>query len=326
MNLRAILMGLAFALMWSSAFTSARVIVAYAPPLASLSLRFLVSGLLGVAIALALGQSFRLTRAQWRATVIFGICQNALYLGLNFEAMRTVEASLAVVVASMLPLFVAALGRMFLAERLSPVAALGLVAGAGGVLIIMSARISAGADMVGLGLCFLGGLALAVATLLARGAAGGGSLWMVVGLQMLVGSAAVFPAALILEDWTVNWTLPLIGAFAYTTLAPGLAATMIWFMLIERIGATRAATFHFLNPFFGVAIAAAVLGETVGPRDLVGVAVVMVGILAVQLSKVRRAAPARGWPGAERAPRKPNGPPFLRKTGRAAQAGNWLRR
>ena len=33
MDLRAIFMGLAFALMWSSAFTSARIIVSEAPPL-----------------------------------------------------------------------------------------------------------------------------------------------------------------------------------------------------------------------------------------------------------------------------------------------------
>ena len=60
---------------------------------------------------------------------------------------------------------------------------------------------------------------------------------------------------------------------------------MIWFVLVRRIGATRAAAFHFLNPFLGVAIAAAVLGERVSGRDLVGVAIIMGGILAVQLAR-----------------------------------------
>jgi len=60
MDGRAVLLGLAFALMWSSAFTSARIIVAYAPPLYSLSARFLISGLIGVIIALMLGQSWTL--------------------------------------------------------------------------------------------------------------------------------------------------------------------------------------------------------------------------------------------------------------------------
>jgi len=69
-----------------------------------------------------------------------------------------------------------------------------------------------------------------------------------------------------------------------------LAATWIWFLLVGRIGSTRAATYHFLNPFFGVAIAAALLGEKMSLRDFVGVAIVTVGILAVQLSK----RPAKG--------------------------------
>jgi drug/metabolite transporter (DMT)-like permease len=65
---------------------------------------------------------------------------------------------------------------------------------------------------------------------------------------------------------------------------------MIWFVLVGRIGATRAATFHFLNPFFGVATAALILGEPVTLRDVVGVAIIMAGILAVQLARM----PPRG--------------------------------
>src|SRR6056297_1674442 len=107
LDLRAIAMGLAFALIWSSAFSSARIIVADAPPLASLALRFFLSGLIGVAIAFALGQSWRLTPGQWRATIIFGVCQNAMYLGLNFVAMQTIEAGFASIIASTMPLMVA---------------------------------------------------------------------------------------------------------------------------------------------------------------------------------------------------------------------------
>ena len=93
--------------------------------------------------------------------------------------------------------------------------------------------------------------------------------------------------ALVFETWEVNWSPKVIAAFCYTVFAPGLLATILWFWLVRRIGATRAATFHFLNPFFGVAIAAALLGEAMGPLDLVGVAVITFGILAVQISKIR---------------------------------------
>ncbi len=285
MDIRAILAGLAFALMWSSAFTSARIIVADASPLAALTLRYLVSGLLGVAIARALGQSWHLTPAQWRATIIFGILQNAVYLGLNFVAMQTIQASVAAIIASTMPLLVALAGWAFLGERLKPLAAAGLVAGTLGVGLIMGSRITGGVDLMGLLLCGIGVIALTIATLAVRGATSGGNFLMIVGLQMLVGCAALALATAVFETPQVTPSWPLAAAFLYTTLVPGLAATFVWFWLVNRIGATRAATFHFLNPFFGVAIAALLLGEALGAQDVLGVAIITLGILAVQLSR-----------------------------------------
>jgi probable blue pigment (indigoidine) exporter len=285
MDLRAVGMGLLFSLMWSSAFATARIIVADAPPLYALALRFLISGLIAVAIAAAMGQSARLTRGQARSVILFGLMQNAAYLGLNFVAMQWIEASLAVIIASAMPLMVAALAWAIKGERLPPVGVAGLIAGFCGVALIMGTRIGTGADALGITLCGLGALALAVATLTLRGAAAGGNLLMVVGLQMLVGSVALGAIAAVTEVPSVTLSVPLIAAFAYQLLIPGLAATLLWFALVGRIGAIRAATFHFLNPFFGVLIAALLLGESVGRLDILGVAIVAAGILAVQLAR-----------------------------------------
>lgn len=285
MDLRALLLGTAFAAMWSSAFATARVIVAHAPPLASLSVRFLISGMIAVLIARALGQTWRLAPAQARAVVLFGLCQNALYLGLNFVAMQWVEASLAAIIAASMPLIAAALGWLVFREKVAPLGIAGLVAGLIGVGLIMGTRLSGGADPLGIALCIAGAVALAVATLTVRGASSGGNLLMVVGLQMLVGSATLGLVSAVTETLSVSWSPAFLAAFAYQIAVPGLAATLIWFALVGRIGSTRAATFHFLNPFFGVAIAVALLGEAVRPLDILGVAVTMAGILAVQLSR-----------------------------------------
>ena len=292
MDLRAIAMGLVFALIWSSAFSSARIIVADASPLFSLALRFLISGLLGVTIARAMGQSRHLTRSQWRGTILFGICQNALYLGLNFYAMQTVEASMAAIIASTMPLLVALAGWLLLGERLRLFGILGLLAGFAGVALIMSSRISAGVDLFGVLLCGIGALALTFATLAVRGATSGGNFMMVVGLQMLVGSAVLFLVAPLFETIYIHATLPFALAFTYTTLFPGLLATLIWFLLLDRIGPIRAATFHFLNPVFGVTTAAILLGEKLGALDAVGVLITTLGILAVQLSRRPASKPA----------------------------------
>lgn len=285
MDFRAISMGFAFALMWSSAFTSARIIVADAPPLAALSLRFFISGLIGILIAKAMGQTWNLTKDQWRATFIFGLCQNALYLGLNFIAMQTIQASLSAIIASTMPLLVALAGWILFREYLRPIAIFGLLAGMLGVGIIMGARMEAGVDLFAVFLCVIGALALTIATLAVRSASSGGNLLMIVGLQMLVGAVILAAASALFETFQVNWTWRLGLAFIYTTFVPGLLATWVWFALVARIGMVRAATFHFLNPFFGVAVAAILLGESLGWLDMLGVATISIGILTVQLAK-----------------------------------------
>ncbi|MFT6118836.1 MAG: drug/metabolite transporter (DMT)-like permease [Yoonia sp.] len=285
MDIKAILMGLAFAAMWSSAFTSARIIVEFAPPLTALAFRFLVSGLIGVAIARAFGQSFRLSRRQWVGVLIFGVCQNAIYLGLNFVAMQTIEASLAAIIASTMPLLVALVGWLLMGQRMRPLGIAGLVAGVIGVTLIMGARLQGGVDMYGIILCAIAVVSLTIATLAVMGASSGGNVLMIVGLQMLVGSAMLWGPALVIETFDVTWNWQLIVAFIYTTLVPGLLATWVWFLLVGRIGAVKASTFHFLNPFLGVATAAALLGEKLESVDVIGVVIIAGGILAVQLSK-----------------------------------------
>lgn len=295
MDLRAILTGVLFALMWASAFTSARMIVIASPPLFALALRFALSGIIGVGIAWAMGQTWRgLTRGQWRAVIILGLCQNALYLGLNWVAMQSIEAGLASIIAATMPLMVAFLGWLVTGDRLRPMAMFGLGLGLAGVVIIMSARLSGGSDPFGILLCFGGALALAIATLTVRGASAGGNVMMIVGLQMLVGAVSLALVAPFFETWQMTADATVIWAFLYTVLVPGVAATWVWFVLVARVGAVRAATFHFLSPFFGVLIASLLLGEKLGSSDVIGVLVIMAGILAVQMSRLRPAAQVKG--------------------------------
>ena len=285
MSLKALLLGLVFAFIWSSAFTSARIIVSHAPPLGALSLRFFLSGILALIIALWLKQTFKLTKKQLQATVVFGVCQNTIYLGLNFVAMQWIEASLAAIIASSMPLLVALLGWFFLGQRLSTVGVLGLGLGFVGVILILGFRLTAGISELGLIYCIVGALALSIATLAVRNTNSGGNLMVIVGYQMLIGGASLSICSIIFETYKVSFDWELMVAFIYTTLAPGLIATVVWFWLVNEIGAVKAATFHFLNPFFGVSIAALILGEPLSLSDYFGVVIVTIGILLVQTSK-----------------------------------------
>ena len=286
MDFRSILMGISFSFIWSSAFTSAKILVTAASPLMVLSLRFFISGLLGIALARVLGQKIKLNKGEWTVVVIIGISQNAIYLAFNFIAMHWIEASLAAIIASLLPLVVAAVCWIFMGEKTGLKGMLGLTVGFGGVLVIMLDKLSSSNAYLGMTLCLIAVAALAGATLyVGRMMSLNKNVVMIVGLQMLVGSLTLFPFSLIFETWSIEWSTSFVLAFLYTTLVPGLFGTLIWFFLVRRIGPVKAATFHFLNPFFGVLVAALILSEPLSMSDGIGVTIIMAGILLVQLSR-----------------------------------------
>lgn len=297
MDLKSALMGISFAAIWAAAFTATRIVVVAMPPLLALILRFGISAAIAMGLAAALGQTLRLTRAEWRTVIVFGLCQNALYLGLNWTAMQRVEASAAAIIASMMPLMVAFFGWVSGRERLRPRAVAGLVLGIAGVTLIMSVRLRHGLDPIGTLMCVAAVVALTVATLAVRGAGGGANVLMIVGAQMAVGALAlVIPWALLEWGRPVHWSPRLAWALGFSILLAGILATFIWFRLVTRIGAVKAAAFHFLSPPFGVAIAALALGERFGWTDVVGSLIVAAGILLVQLARVQP-RPAKDRPG-----------------------------
>ncbi|MEM7499576.1 MAG: DMT family transporter [Pseudomonadota bacterium] len=282
--------GIAFALIWSSAFSVAKILVTSSPPFAISAIRFLVAGAIAGGIALALGQRLPKGRAAWRAILLLGLCQNTLYLGLFFTAMTKIPAGLAAIIASAMPLVVAAAAPAVLGERVGRAKALGLALGFGGVVWIMGARISGGIDLFGIALAVTGTLALAVATLTVKRGDFGTGLLMVVACQMAVGGLGCIPLALAFEDvtaweWTAENTPELATAFTYAVLFPGIVATLLWFVLVKRVSAAGASTFHFLNPVFGVAFAYVLLAEPVSGSDALGVAAVAAGILIVNRAR-----------------------------------------
>jgi len=137
MDFRAIITGLVFAFLWSSAFTSARIIVLQALHLAVSAIRFMVAGLPVVGFARMPGQRLHLNRAGLCAIVIFGVWQNALYLGLFFVAMQCIEASFASVIASTMPLLAGLAGAIIMGRRLSMTGWIDLVAVFSGAGVIL---------------------------------------------------------------------------------------------------------------------------------------------------------------------------------------------
>jgi drug/metabolite transporter (DMT)-like permease len=275
-------LGIAFAVLWSSAFSTAKVLVTYAPPFTISAVRFGLAALLAGGIALALRQPFPRGMAAVRPIILLGLCQNTAYLGLFFSAMTTIPAGLAAIIASAMPLIVAAFAPLVVKERIAALKLVGLMLGFAGVIWVMGSRIVGGIDTFGVALAVFGTAALAVATLTVKLGAFGTGMLMLVASQMAVGAAGCLVFALLLEDPTaITFAPTMFALLGYQVVFPGIIATLLWFTLVKRISTAGASAFHFLNPIFGVGFAMILLGEPADLSDALGVALVAAGILLV---------------------------------------------
>ena len=161
MELKSVFMGLVFVILWSSAFTSAKVIVQYSPPLLILAVRFFLTGSLGLLLANLFFEKISLTKKEWYSLVAFGLCQNTVYLGCNFIAMGSIDAFLAVIIASMLPILVAIFSWARKIEKISFMGLVGMLFGVFGCLIILKDKIIIPSNLFGMVFCLIGATALA---------------------------------------------------------------------------------------------------------------------------------------------------------------------
>jgi drug/metabolite transporter (DMT)-like permease len=295
----------AFCLLWSSAFSAAKVALADCPPLLLLTARFLLAGGLMLGAAAVHGAALRMPRRDLLAFAALGIANNALYLGLNFFGMRTVSAGLAALIASANPVLTAVLAAAFLDERMTWRKAAGLALGVGGVAFVVESRLASGAESLpGVGLMVAGLAALVGGTILFKRLAPGGSLWVGNGVQNLAGGLALAPFAAGFErvgDIVPSWRLAV--ALAYMVLLVSIFGYLLWFHLLAVSGATAASAYHFLMPPLGMLFGWLLLDERIAAPDLIGIVPVALGIYLVTRPAARsphRAHNALAQPGPNR--------------------------
>jgi drug/metabolite transporter (DMT)-like permease len=272
-----------FCLLWSFAFVAGKIGVTDCPPLILLSARFLLAGILILAISAFRRDASPLSFRDVMVFAILGVANNALYLGLGYAGLKSVSAGLGGLIVSANPVFTAALAALFLGERLTWRKVAGLLLGILGVGLIVWHRMSVGTDSLHGILFTLASLASIVAgTILFKVLAPKGSLWIGNGVQNLTAGVALLPFAFsFAEVGDIVPSARLAAAFAFLVLGGSILAYLLWFHLLKVCGATAASAYHFLMPPLAMLFAWMVLGEHVAFRDLLGVLPVALGIYLV---------------------------------------------
>jgi drug/metabolite transporter (DMT)-like permease len=287
----------AFCLLWGSAFSVAKLTIADCPPLLALTARFLLAGIVMLGGAAIFGLPLRLARRDLIIFAVLGMANQAVYLGLNYVAMRSISSGLAALVISANPVLVAVMAAIFLNDRMTWRKAAGLLFGVGGVVFVVNSRLAGGVDHpVGIAFALAALVSLVGGTILFKKLAPTGGLWVGNAVQSVSAGLATLPFAFAFEsvgDIVPSWRL--MASLAYLAFFVSIFAYLLWFHLINVSGATAASSYHFIMPPLGMLFGWLLLGEHVAPADLVGVVPVAIGIYLVTRPARDASSPLRWW-------------------------------
>lgn len=285
---------IALSAIWGASFLFMRM---GAPVLGALwlaELRVALAALFLLGVSLLLAKRLQVRR-HWQHYLVLGGLNSALPFLLFGAAARTLPASLMSILNATAPIWAAVIGALWTRTALTPRAAVGLALGLGGVAVLVGfdpATLRDGTHgAVALALC--ASFSYGLATTYARSAKkvepfanAHGSMWAA---AWLLAPALPFAGVPALPSPTVA-----LAVLALGVVCSGVAY-LLYFRLIDDIGATPALTVTFLVPVFGVLWGHLVLAEPVAWHMLAGAAIVIVGV-----ALLTGFSPAALWAGIER--------------------------
>jgi drug/metabolite transporter (DMT)-like permease len=276
---------LLLAALWGASFLFMRLGAGEFGPVPLSGLRVAGATLFLLPLLALRGQTAAL-RAQWRAIAVVGVVNSALPFLLFSMAALAISAGLSSILNATSPLWGALVAWLWLGDRPTRDRLVGLVVGFAGVAGLAWDRASfkpgehGVSPALAVGACLLATVCYGFgANFAKRHLSGVPSLAVATGSQAAASIVLALPTAAL-------WPTTLPGGRAWASLA-ALAigctgvAYILYFRLIDRLGAARAITVTFLIPVFGVLWGALFLRETLTPSMAAGCAVILVGTALV---------------------------------------------
>jgi drug/metabolite transporter (DMT)-like permease len=282
-------------LIWSSTWWAIRVGLEDLPPLTAAAARFLLAGVLMIAVARLLrGREAGATPPLWLAGTM-AACNFAISYGILYYTETTVPSGIAAVLWAVFPVLMALSGHWFLGERLTPRRAAGFLVAFGGVVTMYLGDLGGDRAAVLPHACLLlaSPLAAAVGTTVVKRHGSAYSSLLLNRDAMLLGGAALAVAALLLEhDAPRAFTARAVGSITFLAVIGTSVTFGIYFWLLRSSQASRLSLVSYVTPCLALLLGWAVGDGTLDLPTLGGTALIASGI-ALVVARGGRAAMVR---------------------------------
>jgi drug/metabolite transporter (DMT)-like permease len=275
-------------LIWGSSFAWIKVAVEGGLPPASLVAWRMTLGAAGMLALLPfLGIALPRSPRELLPLAVMGAINAALPIFLISWGEQYVDSGTAGVLNSLVPIFSLIIAGLILqTEPVTWLRVSGLLLGFAGAGLLASREFELRGDPAGL----LGALAVVLAAIsyavgasFARHRIRGTHRYVVAAGTLVFATIYMWLLALPADGFVVPTTGEVLVAVLWLGLLGSFIAYVLYFFLIERLGATLSTMVTYLFPVVAVSLGVSLLGERLDARLLIGTALVLVGIVVVSL-------------------------------------------
>ena len=301
---------LLIAALWGTFPATSKLVLGALPPTLLTALRAILAS--SFLVALVLRSSSDAMRPPMPETVraffVLGITGVVLSMHIAYWGIYTTTAANAAILQAASPIMITLGARIYLGERLRRTQQAGVALSMLGVLIVVTegnlAELAPSEWRLGDFLTLFGLTAWTVYTVYGKRLIATVPPAVATTGGYVCGTLVIVPLAIVTMPLMPR---PRLGAplawlvLVYHALL-GAVAHLWWYAAVERVGPSRAAIFMNVTPLVGMALAAALLGEPIGPWQLAGVLLVLAGVaLTTRVSRAPQIGGESG--GSSRPPR-----------------------
>jgi drug/metabolite transporter (DMT)-like permease len=264
------------------------------PPLTLALGRVAIAAVILAAVARAGGASLAVLVHDWRAFAVLGVLNCAIPFSLIFWGQTHIPSGLASILNATTPIFTVLIAQVATRdEKLTTGKLVGVGAGFLGVAAMLGpdVLIDIGTGVWAQLACLVAALSYALAAVYGRRLADLPAVVVAAG-QLIAATIVLAPlAALIDRPLTLSIPSPdaLAALLALAVLSTALGY-VIYFRILARTGATNLSLVTFLIPVSAIVLGTIVLGERLAPHHFAGMAVIALGLAAIDGRPARMVA------------------------------------
>ena len=278
--------------LWGSGFLLNEIALQTLPFVTITAMRVVFAVIAMVLLLWAIGGGLPRWSREWWVFFVLGMTNNVIPFTLTVWAQQFLDSGLAAILTSTMPIFTIIFAHFFVAEeRLTLWSFVGTVLGFVGIVVLVgpTALGELGVQLWAQLVLLLSASSYAFAAVYLRlqpprqreESARGRliALLQLTSAQYLCSFVLLVPAMFVFEQpWTLQPSAASIGALLALSILVTIAAAMIYFYMIEELGAGKASMTVYLIPIFALIWGALLLDETIAPNAIIALALILAGI------------------------------------------------